>query len=668
MRNPLSTLRGRVAAAIVGAALVASGAVAAVAWMDRAVLSKDLVERETRAALLAVRAAITSELRTALSAAAFLAGSTELRIAVEAADRPATLTALRDPHAALEREVGMRMIVGVALPSGISLARAHAPAAFGDDMAVRRMTIRETFANGRSATGLDQGRDNISAFATVPMLGRDNRTVIGAADVGIAIGPEFAKRVTRDTGAGVAVLWPQGDGFVPLGSTIAAEAQMPATDLAAARAGELVSRVTTVGGRRTVMAAEALKSVDGRPMAVVQIARDIEDLAVLEARGARNMLLAGAAALVLAIIAGLVLARSLSRPLLRLAGAMKALATGGATAIAAVPGAERRDELGEMARSAEVLRTGMAEAARLRVEQEAARAEAEAERIASRDSLAADVERTLGAVADSLATASVGLRGSADGVAAVALATADQAAGAAQGAGRAGADVQAVASATEEMSITVVEVNRKVTEAADVARRAAEEARATDTTVRALAEGAGRIGEVVRLISSIAGQTNLLALNATIEAARAGEAGKGFAVVASEVKGLAAQTAKATEDIGAQIRDMQAATAEAVQAIRSVGAAVERSSAIAADIAAAVEQQGAATREIARNVAQAAAGTTEVSSQASRVSAGIAQTNGVLTEIRAGAESVAQQGETLRAELGGLMARLRGSGREVPAR
>ena len=661
MRNPFSTLRGRVAGAIIAAVLVASGAVTGAAWLDRAALSGDLMQREIQAALLAVRAAIRSELHTAMAVAASLATNADLRRAVEAGDRAGALAVMRDPHAALERELGMRVIMTVPLPSGNVLARAHTPEVHGDNMLARRATVRDALATGTSKQGLEPGRDNVSAFATAPMLGGDGRTVAGAVDIGIAIGPAFAQRVARDAGADVAIMWQKDGAFAPLGSTIPADALMPAAELAAAQAGPLPPRVTTIAGRRFVVAAEPLLSSDGRPLAVVQVAQDVEDLAVLEARGARNLLVAASLALLLAVVAGLLLARSLSRPLLRLAGAMKALATGGTGGGVAIPGTERRDELGEMARSAEVLRAGMAEAARLRAGQEEARADTEAERFASRDRLAADVERTLGAVADELAMASTGLRSSADKVAAVTSATADEAAFTADGAERTGTDVQAVAALAEEMSATVAQVNRQVAEAAEVARRAAEEARATDATVRLLAEGAGRIDEVVRLISSIAGQTNLLALNATIEAARAGDAGKGFAVVASEVKGLAAQTAKATEEIGAQIQEMQAATAEAVKAIRGVGATVERSSVIAAGIASAVEQQGAATREMARNVVQAASGTRQVSKQASRLSTGITEANGAVTEMRAGVESVARQGDTLRAELGGLVKRLKGT-------
>ncbi|WP_157136290.1 methyl-accepting chemotaxis protein, partial [Teichococcus cervicalis] len=166
-----------------------------------------------------------------------------------------------------------------------------------------------------------------------------------------------------------------------------------------------------------------------------------------------------------------------------------------------------------------------------------------------------------------------------------------------------------VAAAAEQLAGSIAEINRRVSEGAQVAQRAVTAAGASDTTVAGLAAAADRIGDVVRLIADIAGQTNLLALNATIEAARAGEAGKGFAVVASEVKTLASQTARATEEIGAQIGAMRGATAEAVAAVRGIAEAVARMGEVTAAIAAAVEEQGAATREIARNAAAAAQGT-----------------------------------------------------------
>ncbi|MBP0463538.1 HAMP domain-containing protein [Roseomonas sp. PWR1] len=226
--------------------------------------------------------------------------------------------------------------------------------------------------------------------------------------------------------------------------------------------------------------------------------------------------------------------------------------------------------------------------------------------------LADTFEADIGAVVGSVAAAAAQLQQSARTLTAAAAETGREAIAVSEAGTQANADVQAVAAAAEEMAASVEEITRRVAEAADVARQAVAEAKATDATVRGLAEAASRIGDVVRLIGEIAGQTNLLALNATIEAARAGEAGKGFAVVASEVKSLAGQTARATEEIGRQIGEMQAATSQAVDAIRAIGSTVDRTSDIATAIAAAVEEQGATTREIARSAAQVADATSTV--------------------------------------------------------
>ena len=170
--------------------------------------------------------------------------------------------------------------------------------------------------------------------------------------------------------------------------------------------------------------------------------------------------------------------------------------------------------------------------------------------------------------------------------------------------------------------------------------------------MQALADGAQKIGDVVRLISNIAGQTNLLALNATIEAARAGDAGKGFAVVASEVKSLASQTAKATEEIGTRSPQIQTATSEAVEAIQGIGTTIGEISEIAAAIAAAVEEQGAATQEIARNVQQAAAGTQEVSDQYRRASARAPRNRRGGHQVLKRPTVLSRQAEQLRGEVG----------------
>ncbi len=347
-----------------------------------------------------------------------------------------------------------------------------------------------------------------------------------------------------------------------------------------------------------------------------------------------------------------------SRPIRDLGGTMRRLAEGG-TGLDLGAAARRADEIGDMARAVAVFEAGMAEAARLRAEQERGRGEAERERRDATLALAGEVEAALGGVAATLAAAAGRLNESTATVAAAGEHTAARAAGAAGGASEVSASVQTVAAAAEEMTSTVAEITRRVSETAVAAGRAMERARATDATVQALAEGAQRVGEVVRLIADVAAQTNLLALNATIEAARAGEHGKGFAVVASEVKQLAAQTARATEEIGQQIGGMQAATADAVEAVRGIGEAVGHTSGIATAIAAAVEEQGAATREIARAAQEAAAAAGGVSAGIGEVSAAAGEAGAALDQVRVACGEVARQGEALRGSVGSLAERLR---------
>jgi methyl-accepting chemotaxis protein len=237
-------------------------------------------------------------------------------------------------------------------------------------------------------------------------------------------------------------------------------------------------------------------------------------------------------------------------------------------------------------------------------------------------SLAREFQDRLGQLTTVLADSSRSLEGTATSMNATAGRTSSQAITVAAAAEQASTSVQTVAVSAEELTASIREISQQVTHSSQMTSRAVDEARRTDSIVRALAEGADKIGLVVDLITNIAGQTNLLALNATIEAARAGEAGRGFAVVASEVKSLAQQTAKATEEIGAQIGQVQTATNGAVEAIRGITATIEQVSAIAATIAAAVEEQGAATAEIARNVAQVALSTQDVTVTIAGVSLG----------------------------------------------
>jgi methyl-accepting chemotaxis protein len=212
-------------------------------------------------------------------------------------------------------------------------------------------------------------------------------------------------------------------------------------------------------------------------------------------------------------------------------------------------------------------------------------------------------------------------------------------------------NVQSVSAGTEELSSSIAEIGRQVVASAQIARKAVDEAGATDTTMQGLAENASRISVVVDLIQVIASQTNLLALNATIEAARAGEAGRGFAVVASEVKNLANQTANATDEIRSQIANMQQVTTSAVSAIRNIGLTISEINEVTTAIASAVEQQGAATREIARNIQHAAGGTSEVSSNIIGVSTATAEAGSAAAEVLGASGALRREAEALRSEI-----------------
>jgi methyl-accepting chemotaxis protein len=216
-------------------------------------------------------------------------------------------------------------------------------------------------------------------------------------------------------------------------------------------------------------------------------------------------------------------------------------------------------------------------------------------------------------------------------------------------------NVQSVASATEELAISVREISQQVQESNSIAASAVQQADETDSRINALSQAANRIGDVIKLITSVAEQTNLLALNATIEAARAGEAGRGFAVVAQEVKALAAQTAKATDEIGIQIAGMQTATQEAVGSIKMISSTIGKISEITTAISAAIEEQGAATQEISGNIQRTAAGTSQVAGTIAEVSHGANQTGAASSQLLSSARQLSESTTSLQAEIDGFL-------------
>ncbi|MEJ0068170.1 MAG: methyl-accepting chemotaxis protein [Pseudomonadota bacterium] len=317
----------------------------------------------------------------------------------------------------------------------------------------------------------------------------------------------------------------------------------------------------------------------------------------------------GLLVVVLTGFASIALARSIARPVQAMTDAMRRLAARDLTV--EIPARGQKDEVGRMADAVEFFREAMIEGDQAAAAQRAEQARKE-ERVRRLETLTQAFETEAGGLAGLLTKEAVQLQSTAQSMTSTVDQTNQQATNLAAAAEQASDNAQTVASATEELSASIREIGAQVSQSSKIAGQATEDARRTNATVQALTAGAQRIGEVVKLINDIASQTNLLALNATIEAARAGEAGKGFAVVASEVKSLAAQTAKATEDIAGQVEEIRGTTEAAVQAIQGIGATIDEMASIAGSITLAVDQQSAATQEIARNVSQAADGAMRV--------------------------------------------------------
>jgi methyl-accepting chemotaxis protein len=315
-----------------------------------------------------------------------------------------------------------------------------------------------------------------------------------------------------------------------------------------------------------------------------------------------------------------------------------------------VPHRERQDEIGDMARAVLVFKENGIANERMQAERSQAQAERE-RRQQEVDRLIREFEQLIGELVGSLSSSSTELEASANTLTFTAENTGKTSAVAAGASQDVSNNVQSTAAATEEITSSVNEISRQVQEASRVAQTAVAQAQKTDASIQQLSQAAARIGDVVKLITAVAEQTNLLALNATIEAARAGEAGRGFAVVASEVKALASQTAKATDEIGAQIVGMQAATQDSVATIQEINTTINLMSEISSTIAAAVEEQGAATQEIARNVQLAAQRSGEVAQSISDVSRGAGETGAASGQVLSAAQMLSSDSTRLKVEV-----------------
>jgi methyl-accepting chemotaxis protein len=415
------------------------------------------------------------------------------------------------------------------------------------------------------------------------------------------------------------------------------------------RRGEAYKGPAVLFGRPFFTAYQPVFNPAGKVIGIIYVGIPTAELDVMLWQAIGAMAIAGGVAALLALVMTMALVRRVTKPLRAVAETLTVLADGRTDV--EIRNADRHDEIGMIARTVGVFKNNLIERRQLEAERISAEKQAMEQRKAELNQFVEAFRTKIGGIIERVLNSSGQFERDAQTLSVTAHSTAEMSGQSANASRQASEHVRSAATASNELSQSIVEISRRVQDSNSVAADAVKQASATDQRMVELSAAGDRIGDVVKLITSIAEQTNLLALNATIEAARAGEAGRGFAVVAQEVKNLAGQTAKATDEISSHIVNMQRATGESVEAIKAIGLTIERISGITASISSAVEQQGAATQSIAEGVKAASGGTLKVADNIEHVAKNARETGATSGLMLKSARELSEVSSHLRDEV-----------------
>ncbi|WP_194479609.1 methyl-accepting chemotaxis protein [Bradyrhizobium sp. CCBAU 53338] len=653
MRTSLG-LRMRITVALaVTAAATALIAVLGAMWIIGGIIDR-ADQRELRSHYDALLSRIAEESHRAAAMSTVVAAMPATQDAMARQDREALVRLFGPVFAATKSEYGVEQFQ-FHTPPATSFLRVHQPAKFGDDLSSFRKTVVDANQAHKVVVGLEGGVAGLGIRGVVPIAQAGKH--LGSVEFGLTFGQSFLDDFKLNRHVDIAFHLADGAGFKLFGGTLKGRSFFDAADYGRAAGGEFTVRQAKLDTTPVAALLGPIKDFSGKPLGAVELVMDNADYVASADRAWILAIGIAALGLALAAITGYLIARSISRPILSITNVMRELADGRLDVI--VPESSANDEVGAMVKAVAVFRDNAVNFGKLQAGQLEAKAQSETEKRRAFAALADNFEASIRDVVTTVSAAAVEMEHTARSMSDIVEQSRQQTRTVSSASALASENVQTVAAAAEELSSSMGEISRRLAHATEVVGKAASDGQASNARVRSLADAAQKIGDVVSFINGIAGQTNLLALNATIEAARAGEAGRGFAVVASEVKALATQTAKATEEIGAQVTAVQGETSGAVEGIQSICATIREVDEISAAIAAAVGQQGTATQEIAQNVQQAAARTGEVSQNIAGVTDGIAATGTAAEEVLASAVELSKQSQRLRDEVDRFLAQIR---------